>query len=59
MRGGAREGAGRKPTIVKPTKVLLYLSADHKRQLEALAVQWQATGPSEVVRRILDEYDFG
>lgn len=56
--GGYRDGSGRKALVAKPVKVLLYLEAEHKRMLEKLAKKLGARGPSAVVRRILDDYDF-
>ena len=71
LHGGAREGAGRKPQLKEPIKVLIVLEKSHSKQLGQLAKKLMATGEfttasglrrepsrSEVVRYLLDNYSF-
>lgn len=56
--GGHREGAGRKPGTALPVRTAIYIEHRHKRMLDALVKRWEVSGPSAVIRRILDTYEF-
>jgi len=53
--GGLREGAGRKPSLKNPKKLLLWIGENHIELLDEQA-KIKNTNKSEIIRNLIEKY---